>query len=221
MGNNNHDLNPFLFSSPPYAQFPSPPFSLSSSPPLSPSLNSPFESSQSLPLHTAQSSSSSFHPSAATANLGPCTACKIRGQRCSDKCCVASYLPPTDSHKFTVVDGMLGATNIVSFLQNNNSSSYVPLLLLLRDISSQDGELQADTSTQEVPKILSDASNVDGALYDGDNCRKYGQNQVQGISGVINLSSISSKAQLRAHIAGIIQDIPNATIVLSKRLRSN
>ncbi|KAJ9159966.1 hypothetical protein P3X46_025413 [Hevea brasiliensis] len=126
MGNNNHDLSPFLFSSLPYAQFPSPFFSLSSSPPLSPSLNSPFESSQSLPLHTAQSSSSSFHPSTAAANLGPCTACKIRGQRCSHKCYVASYLPPTNSHKFTVVDGMLGPTNIVSFLQLKRISGRNP-----------------------------------------------------------------------------------------------
>ncbi|XP_057989436.1 LOB domain-containing protein 11-like [Hevea brasiliensis] len=140
MGNNNHDCSPFLFSSPPYFPLSSPPYSLSSSPPLSPSPDSPFESSSSLPLHTGQSSSISFHPSAA--NLRPCAACKVHGQICTDRCYVASCIPPTDSHKFTVVNGIFGTTNIISFLQNNSSSSYVPLLLLLRDTNNQDGELK-------------------------------------------------------------------------------
>ncbi|KAJ9160224.1 hypothetical protein P3X46_025645 [Hevea brasiliensis] len=174
MGNNDHDCSPFLFSSPPYAPLSSPSYSLSSSPPLSPSPDSPFESSSSLPLHTTQSSSSSFHPSAA--NLGPCAACIVHGQICTDKCYVASYIPPTDSHKLTVVNGIFGTPNIVSFLQNNNSSSYVPLLLLLRDTTTQDGELK-QTSTQEHLKVLSAASNGDRAFY---NWRKHGQKQVKG-----------------------------------------
>ncbi|XP_057989435.1 uncharacterized protein LOC110646152 [Hevea brasiliensis] len=177
MGNNNHDFSPFLFpSTTPFVPFSGSSFSSSYSvspySPSSPSLNSPSESYPSLPPHPAQSSSSSFNPSADAGNLGPCAACKIHRRRCTDKCYVASYLPPTDSHKFTVVDGMVGAANIFSYLQNNNSSSYVPLLLLLRDATTQDGELQADinghkhTSTQQDPKILSAASNGDPFFND-------------------------------------------------------
>ncbi|KDP32542.1 hypothetical protein JCGZ_14754 [Jatropha curcas] len=127
---------------------PSPSFNSSSSYPSSPSLNSPFQPShQSLPFPPSQTSSSHFSlPSKDV--VGPCAACKILRRQCTDKCYLASYFPSTtEPHNFTVVDSLFRLNDVHEFLQrNSNSSSYVPLLLLLRDTSKDGNQLQANPS---------------------------------------------------------------------------
>ncbi|XP_037492795.1 uncharacterized protein LOC105639177 [Jatropha curcas] len=104
-------------------------------------------SHQSLPLPPSQTSSSHFSlPSKDV--VGPCAACKILRRQCTDKCYLASYFPSTtEPHNFTVVDSRFGLSDVHEFLQrNSNSSSYVPLLLLLRDTSKDGNQLQANPS---------------------------------------------------------------------------
>ncbi|XP_065858651.1 uncharacterized protein [Euphorbia lathyris] len=149
----NHDASPFLFPS----TFQSPSDPSESTPPSSPSspptpsffssqsnssFNSPFKTSLSLPRPPLSHSSSSNFPPAAFA---PCAACKFHNRRCSEQCYLASFFPPNDVHRFSVVDSVFGSSNVVSFLQQNSSSSYIPLLLLLRDTSREDGEVHSDS----------------------------------------------------------------------------
>ncbi|WOL18660.1 LOB domain-containing protein 1-like [Canna indica] len=47
----------------------------------------------------------------------PCAACKILRRRCSDKCALAPYFPPTEILKFSVAHRVFGASNIIKFLQ--------------------------------------------------------------------------------------------------------
>ncbi|KAM0953230.1 putative transcription factor AS2-LOB family [Dioscorea sansibarensis] len=47
----------------------------------------------------------------------PCAACKILRRRCTDKCILAPYFPPTDPLKFTIAHRVFGASNIIKFLQ--------------------------------------------------------------------------------------------------------
>ncbi|KAJ7970402.1 LOB domain-containing protein [Quillaja saponaria] len=49
--------------------------------------------------------------------VSPCAACKILRRRCSEKCVLAPYFPPTDPLKFTIAHRVFGASNIVKFLQ--------------------------------------------------------------------------------------------------------
>ncbi|XP_076896723.1 LOB domain-containing protein 1-like [Bidens hawaiensis] len=49
--------------------------------------------------------------------LSPCAACKILRRRCTDKCMLAPYFPPTDPHKFTIAHRVFGASNIIKLLQ--------------------------------------------------------------------------------------------------------
>ncbi|XP_037492825.1 uncharacterized protein LOC110010064 isoform X2 [Jatropha curcas] len=113
--------------------------------PSSQSLNSPFQPSFPFPPSLTSSSHVAGPPSATV--IGPCAACKILGQRCTDKCYIASYFPSTtEPHKFTVVGSLFGDDDIVDYLQNSSSSSYVPLLLLLRDTSKDGTQLQSNPS---------------------------------------------------------------------------
>ncbi|KAI7738802.1 hypothetical protein M8C21_021099 [Ambrosia artemisiifolia] len=49
--------------------------------------------------------------------LSPCAACKILRRRCTEKCMLAPYFPPTDPHKFTIAHRVFGASNIIKLLQ--------------------------------------------------------------------------------------------------------
>lgn len=57
----------------------------------------------------AASSASSLH--------SPCAACKILRRRCSDKCALAPYFPPTELVRFTSAHRVFGASNVVKLLQ--------------------------------------------------------------------------------------------------------
>ncbi|XP_042391976.1 LOB domain-containing protein 1-like [Zingiber officinale] len=47
----------------------------------------------------------------------PCAACKILRRRCSDKCALAPYFPPTELVRFTSAHRVFGASNVVKLLQ--------------------------------------------------------------------------------------------------------
>ncbi|KAE8660341.1 LOB domain-containing protein 11 [Hibiscus syriacus] len=49
--------------------------------------------------------------------ISPCAACKILRRRCTDKCVLAPYFPPTEPAKFTIAHRVFGASNIIKFLQ--------------------------------------------------------------------------------------------------------
>ncbi|KAJ7980958.1 putative LOB domain-containing protein [Quillaja saponaria] len=49
--------------------------------------------------------------------ISPCAACKILRRRCSQKCVLAPYFPPTEPAKFTIAHRVFGASNIIKFLQ--------------------------------------------------------------------------------------------------------
>ncbi|KAJ0538303.1 putative transcription factor AS2-LOB family [Helianthus annuus] len=51
--------------------------------------------------------------------VSPCAACKILRRRCTEKCMLAPYFPPTDPHKFTIAHRVFGASNIIKLLQVN------------------------------------------------------------------------------------------------------
>ncbi|XP_037492779.1 LOB domain-containing protein 1-like [Jatropha curcas] len=128
--------NPFLFAPTDSYSQPSP-SSLSSQSPLPspspssnscssrpssdsyPSLNSPFQpSQQSLPQLPSHTSSSHFDPPSA-AFVGPCAACKILRRRCTDKCSLASYFPPTtEPDKLNIIHKVFGLSNTFKILQN-------------------------------------------------------------------------------------------------------
>ncbi|WOL14840.1 hypothetical protein Cni_G23621 [Canna indica] len=57
-------------------------------------------------------------PHATAGVLSPCAACKVLRRRCTDKCTLAPYFPPTDSQKFTNAHRVFGASNIVKLLQD-------------------------------------------------------------------------------------------------------
>ncbi|WCJ26480.1 BTB/POZ/Kelch-associated protein [Euphorbia peplus] len=169
-----HGCSPFMFPSTARsgASESTPP---SSSPPPSPcssgsdsSFNSPYKSSTlstlSLPTH---SSSSHFHPPAV---LGPCAACKFHGRDCSEKCYLASFFPRNDVHKFDAVASVFGSGNVHNFLQTQNNSSYIPLLVLLRDTTLEDGELHSDSKKNTVSET--DIHNELGASMDSDDIRE-------------------------------------------------
>ncbi|KAJ9684537.1 hypothetical protein PVL29_016819 [Vitis rotundifolia] len=63
------------------------------------------------------SSSSRLAASLPTAVQGPCAACKILRRRCTDKCMLAPYFPPTETLKFIIAHKVFGAGNIVKSLQ--------------------------------------------------------------------------------------------------------
>ncbi|XP_037492785.1 LOB domain-containing protein 1-like isoform X1 [Jatropha curcas] len=129
--------NPFLFAPTDSYSQPSLPSSSSSQSPLqspspssnscssrpssdsSPSLNSPLQpSQQSLPQLPSHTSSSHFDPPSA-AVVGPCAACEILRRRCTDKCYLASYFPPTtEPDKLNIIDSVFGVSNTVKILQN-------------------------------------------------------------------------------------------------------
>ncbi|XP_059073757.1 LOB domain-containing protein 11-like [Cryptomeria japonica] len=47
----------------------------------------------------------------------PCAACKIQRRRCGDKCVLAPYFPPDDTHKFLVLHKFFGTRTIVKMLE--------------------------------------------------------------------------------------------------------
>ncbi|XP_057752914.1 LOB domain-containing protein 1 [Arachis stenosperma] len=67
------------------------------------------------------STSSGYPPPPAAATvavvMSPCAACKILRRRCTEKCMLAPYFPPTEPTKFTIAHRVFGASNIVKFLQ--------------------------------------------------------------------------------------------------------
>lgn len=46
----------------------------------------------------------------------PCAACKILRRRCTQKCVLAPYFPPSDPLKFTIAHRIFGASNIIKLL---------------------------------------------------------------------------------------------------------
>ncbi|KDP39977.1 hypothetical protein JCGZ_03508 [Jatropha curcas] len=199
---NSQSLTPSSSSSPP------PSFnSYSSCPSSDPSLNSPFLSShQSLPPPLSQNSSSPFGlPSAAV--IGPCAACKILRQPCTDKCHVAAYFPPSvEPHNFNVIDSLFGHSNVVEFLQQNgNSSSYVPLLLLLKNISKDGNQRQANPSKNSNDVRYGSNININGQLMLGvsDNLKAHSYSSSSKplmMFAINNLGTITSPAnQLRGN----------------------
>ncbi|GLJ18152.1 hypothetical protein SUGI_0320710 [Cryptomeria japonica] len=48
----------------------------------------------------------------------PCAACKIQRRRCGDKCVLAPYFPPDDTHKFLVLHKFFGTRTIVKMLED-------------------------------------------------------------------------------------------------------
>ncbi|WCJ26481.1 WRKY DNA-binding protein 30 [Euphorbia peplus] len=181
--------SPFLFPS----TFPSdcsPPSSPSSSPSPSPSFrssrskssrsnssfsfNSPYKSfsaSLSPPPPISHTSSSQFP-------AGPCAACKYHGRRCSEKCYLASFIPPDEVHKFVVVDSVFGSGDVDSFLgqQQNSKSSYIPLLFLLRDTTQEDGELHSDSKKNTLSET--DIHIQLGASIDSNHIRELTQERL-------------------------------------------
>ncbi|KAL6328364.1 hypothetical protein AAG906_034507 [Vitis piasezkii] len=67
---------------------------------------------------TIPSSSSSLAPSLPTAVQRPCAACKILRRRCTDRCVLAPYFPPTEPFNFITVHRVFGASNIIKSLQD-------------------------------------------------------------------------------------------------------
>ncbi|KAG0477056.1 hypothetical protein HPP92_013897 [Vanilla planifolia] len=65
---------------------------------------------------TSKTSSSPLTSPAATI-LSPCAACKILRRRCSEKCILAPYFPPSEPLKFTTAHRVFGASNIIKLLQ--------------------------------------------------------------------------------------------------------
>ncbi|OWM68867.1 LOB domain-containing protein 1-like [Punica granatum] len=64
-----------------------------------------------------RSPSSPRSPAPASMIMSPCAACKILRRKCSEKCVLAPYFPPTDPVKFTIAHRVFGASNIIKFLQ--------------------------------------------------------------------------------------------------------
>ncbi|XP_065858654.1 uncharacterized protein [Euphorbia lathyris] len=196
----NHASSPFLFSST-LLSFPSAPSE--STPPSSPpspspspspsssrsnsSFNSPYDylSSGSRPP-LSHSSSSHFPP----AVCGPCAACKFHGRRWSEKCYLASFFPPNDVHKFAVVGSVFGSGNVDKFLQQNSNSSYIPLLLLLRDTTRVDWELLSDSKNNTLSET--DLHKQLGAPMDSDHIRELIQGRELAKQLKKHLSSESS-----------------------------
>ncbi|CAL9085664.1 unnamed protein product [Musa acuminata var. zebrina] len=59
----------------------------------------------------------SASPPPAAGVVGPCAACKVLRRRCTDKCMLAPYFPPTDLRTFTNAHRVFGAGNITKLLQ--------------------------------------------------------------------------------------------------------
>ncbi|RVW22418.1 LOB domain-containing protein 1 [Vitis vinifera] len=70
-------------------------------------------------IFSASSSNSSPSPSSSlpTTVQGPCAACKILRRRCTERCVLAPYFPPTEPLKFVIAHKVFGASNIVKALQ--------------------------------------------------------------------------------------------------------
>ncbi|KAL8162178.1 hypothetical protein V2J09_013667 [Rumex salicifolius] len=56
-------------------------------------------------------------PLGCTVIMSPCAACKILRRRCTEKCVLAPYFPPTEPHKFTIAHRVFGASNIIKLVQ--------------------------------------------------------------------------------------------------------
>ena len=66
---------------------------------------------------TIPSSSSSLAPSLPTAVQRTCAACKILRRRCTDRCVLAPYFPPTEPFNFIIAHRVFGASNIIKSVQ--------------------------------------------------------------------------------------------------------
>ena len=77
------------------------------------------------------SSSSRLAASLPTAVKGPCAACQILRRRCTDKCMLAPYFPPTETLKFIIAHKVFGASNIVKSLQVINPLQHIPYVDLV------------------------------------------------------------------------------------------
>ena len=79
-------------------------------------------------IFSASSSNSSPSPSPSslpTTVQGPCAACKILRRRCTERCVLAPYFPPTEPLKFVIAHKVFGASNIVKALQVIPTIPYV------------------------------------------------------------------------------------------------
>ncbi|XP_002529700.2 uncharacterized protein LOC8288257 [Ricinus communis] len=149
MGKSNHDFNPFLFPStscpPPlslsFSSSSSSSFFSSSS---SPSLNSPFQYS-SPNLSLAPSQSSNFLPPYAAVVRGPCSACKIVLQNCTEKCCLATdkllqtglLFDTTEGDQTSADDGVSSKAD-----DRRSESERAELLLELQSIKTENQKLR-------------------------------------------------------------------------------
>ncbi|XP_065858653.1 uncharacterized protein [Euphorbia lathyris] len=217
----NHASSPFFFSST-LRSLPSAPSE--STPPSSPpspspsssrsnsSFNSPYDSLSSGSRPSVSHSSLSHFPPAV---CGPCAACKFHGRRCSEKCYLAAFFPPNDVHKFAVVDSVFGSGNVDKFLQQNSKSSYIPLLLLLRDTTLEDGELLSDSKNNTLSET--DITKQLGASMDSDHIRELIQGMELAKQLKKHLSSESSDTTAEQLVERILSSfekslsIPNSS----------
>jgi len=49
--------------------------------------------------------------------VSPCAACKVLRRRCTGKCALAPYFPPTELLEFMIAHRVFGASNIIKLLQ--------------------------------------------------------------------------------------------------------
>ncbi|KAK9027466.1 hypothetical protein V6N11_067301 [Hibiscus sabdariffa] len=91
------------------------------------------------------SSSSSPPTSTPLVVISPCAACKILRRRCTDKCVLAPYFPPTEPAKFTIAHRVFGASNIIKFLQELPESQ--------RADAKQVNELQAQLAKAQAEVV--------------------------------------------------------------------
>ena len=79
------------------------------------------KSSPTSTIFRSQSPSSSPLPPPPSVQAGlvvsPCAACKTLRRRCTEKCVLAPYFPPSDPLKFTIAHRIFGASNIIKLLQ--------------------------------------------------------------------------------------------------------
>ncbi|XP_022970428.1 LOB domain-containing protein 1-like isoform X1 [Cucurbita maxima] len=80
------------------------------------------KSSPTSTIFRSQSPSSSPLPPPPSVQAGlvvsPCAACKTLRRRCTEKCVLAPYFPPSDPLKFTIAHRIFGASNIIKLLQD-------------------------------------------------------------------------------------------------------
>ena len=70
------------------------------------------------PTVTGTNIASSSRPAASHPTVqGPCAACKFLRRRCTDRCALAPYFPPSEPLNFIIAHKVFGASNVIKLLQ--------------------------------------------------------------------------------------------------------